>query len=159
MHTGLSPLTPVLNPIIPNPTIEGEVEITCNELGYFTGYKLWRKILPFAFPLVTFRKENSLFPSKIKNGRGDFWRGDLQKMEEVIINRPERRRFARINCSLPVKFIAKSGIGETDSDSREYDCWARNISLGGIYIKTTNLERGFLAYLNQSRCKIELKSR
>jgi predicted amino acid dehydrogenase/uncharacterized membrane protein len=78
-------------------------------------------------------------------------------MDNIILNRPERRRFTRINCSLPIKFIAKSGIGEADSDLREYNGWGRNISEGGIYIETPNLERRFLAYLNQSRCKIELK--
>jgi len=49
-------------------------------------------------------------------------------MDKIILNRPERRRFTRINCSLPIKFIAKSGIGETDSDLREYAGWGRNIS-------------------------------
>ena len=78
-------------------------------------------------------------------------------MDKIILNRPERRRFPRINCSLPIKFIAKSGIGEADSDLREYNAWARNISEGGIYIETPNLESRFLAHLNQSRCKIELK--
>lgn len=78
-------------------------------------------------------------------------------MDKIILNRPERRRFTRINCSLPIKFVAKSGIGETDSDSREYDGWGRNISEGGIYIEAPNLERRFLTHLSQSRCKIELK--
>ena len=78
-------------------------------------------------------------------------------MDNIILNRPERRRFTRINCSLPIKFIAKSGIGEADSDLREYNGWGRNISEGGIYIETPNLESRFLAHLNQSRCKIELK--
>lgn len=58
---------------------------------------------------------------------------------------------------MPIKFIAKSGIGEADSDLREYNGWGRNISEGGIYIEAPNLERQFLAHLSQSRCKIELK--